>query len=82
MGRRVILPTIIMKIKHYCSNCDGTGETMTHDPYSLPVSVTCPQCSGDGYTTTDIIGDEFDILNEKLDAMQIVLDQIKIKTKA
>lgn len=68
-----------MQIKHYCSQCEGTGNTATHDPYSPPIIITCPRCDGAGYTTQDIIGDDFASLAETLDDLKTKLNHIKNK---
>jgi len=59
-----------MKIKYYCSPCNGSGNVLTNDPYMPPTITDCSCCGGLGYTTTDIIGTEFDDIHAELTSLR------------
>ncbi len=75
-----------MQIKHICYFCKGTQVFPLNDPYSPAGDVPCPYCQAVGYSTTDIIGDEFNNildkiqeLKTKINTMQADINYIKAK---
>jgi hypothetical protein len=73
-----------MQLKSICSYCQGTGKDTRHsDP---PAEYTCRICDGIGFFVTDIIGDDFNnILDKiqevktKINTMQADISYIKAK---
>jgi hypothetical protein len=71
-----------MQIKVNCTRCEGTGKITQHSPGLPPVTIECVICGSLGYSPVDIIGTELEDMIAKIDAIKVVVDQIKIKTKA
>jgi excinuclease UvrABC ATPase subunit len=66
-----------MELRHRCTRCDGTGRTLSNNPYAPQTEIPCPHCGGKGYNADEMSFPEYDVLMEKLDEVKTKINQMQ-----
>lgn len=66
-----------MQLKHVCTECDGTGKVRDADHWESPSDIDCKYCQGIGYSVTNIIGDDFTNIIDKIQEVKTKINQMQ-----